>query len=155
MSGKRLQLERLHFIVCASTNVQFVLLGSPHATVFRTLTILDGILAVVDTGAVPSGGCILITGGTGALGVLVAQWLSTSSPAATLVLLSRSGHCDFAANPGLQALVAGRSRVLVLRGDVGSAAEIAAAVQRCHGICGGLRAVLHAGAPPSRLPAAF
>ena len=89
--------------------------------------------------------CILIIGGTGALGKLVAQWLSSSFPQTSIVLLGRSGHIDDIQNPITDTLIKSKSQVVIARGDVASTAEIAATVQLCQEMPGGLRAILHAG----------
>ena len=90
-------------------------------------------------------GCILVTGGTGALGTLIAQWLCGSFPETSIVLLGRSGRMDENGDPVKQTLMKGGSRVLIMRGDVASAAEVTAAMQLCQQISGGLHAAIHAG----------
>lgn len=90
-------------------------------------------------------GCILIIGGTGSLGKLVAQWLSSSFPLTSIVLLGRSGHMDDIENPITETLIKGKSQVVVARGDVASTAEIAATVRLCREMPGGLQAILHTG----------
>ena len=58
---------------------------------------------------------MLISGGTGALGLLVACWLRGSCPAVPLVLLGRTGRCSAATPDHLwAALVMGYGQVLVL-----------------------------------------
>ena len=81
--------------------------------------------------AYPVSGAVLITGGLGALGALVATWLANRSAALRLVLVGRTGRLPFGAEPGpLQELVSGRvggSMVTLCMGDVASAADATAA----------------------------
>ena len=63
------------------------------------------------------GGAILISGGTGALGLLVAVWLRAICPDAALVLLGRTGRSDPAAlqKPLWRTLMAGAGQVTLHR----------------------------------------
>jgi len=82
-------------------------------------------------GTHPAPGAVLITGGLGALGALLATWLAKRSATLRLLLVGRTGHLP----PGvgaqtLQELISGRAGggVVTLRmGDTASAADAAAA----------------------------
>ena len=76
-------------------------------------------------------GAVLITGGLGALGSLLATWLAKRSAATRLVLVGRTGHLPQGAGSGpLQELVssrAGGGMTTLRMGDAASAADAAAA----------------------------
>ena len=76
-------------------------------------------------------GAVLITGGLGALGSVLATWLAQRSATLRLVLVGRTGHLPrgVGSDP-LQELISGRAGggVVTLRmGDIASAADAAAA----------------------------
>ena len=79
--------------------------------------------------ACPASGIVLITGGLGALGSLLAAWLARRSATLRLVLVGRTGHLPQGAGP-LQELIgggAGGGMVTLRMGDIASAADAAAA----------------------------
>lgn len=76
---------------------------------------------------------ILITGGTGALGLLVASWLVGQQGVGQLLLLSRTGKPGAApantpAGRQLQALLTSNAAVSIVAADTAAAADSAAAV---------------------------
>ena len=85
---------------------------------------------VIDLHSQPTqtaGGTILITGGLGALGSLVATWLARQSSATRLVLVGRSGRFDAAtASPQLRQLLNGSlgCEVTVSACDASRAADV-------------------------------
>jgi NAD(P)-dependent dehydrogenase (short-subunit alcohol dehydrogenase family) len=88
-------------------------------------------------------GQVVVTGGLGTLGLLVARWLAAQG-AAHVVLLGRSGRAGAPAAELLQLLGGGcPAEVQVVQADMGSAADVAAVL----GGGGGLPvlAVMHAG----------
>jgi hypothetical protein len=95
-------------------------------------------------------GSILVTGGTGALGLLVASWLVGQQGVGQLLLLSRTGKpapgaADSAASRQLQALLSGTAAVSILAADTAAAADSAAAVAVIREQLGGLlMGVVHA-----------
>ena len=75
------------------------------------------------------GGTILITGGLGALGSLVAAWFAQQSSATRLTLVGRSGRFDSdAASPQLRQLLDGSlgCEVTIAACDVSRAADVMA-----------------------------
>ncbi len=79
----------------------------------------------------PAPGAVLITGGLGALGSLLATWLAKRSATLRLVLVGRTGHLPKGAGSGpLQELISGRAgggMVTLRMGDIASAPDAAAA----------------------------
>lgn len=70
-------------------------------------------------------GTVLVSGGLGDIGLLAAQWVAATAPAARLVLLSRSGHSDRVAALASQLrFAAGVPAVTVARCDVASRDEM-------------------------------
>jgi len=95
-------------------------------------------------------GSVLVTGGTGALGLLVASWLAGQQGVGQLLLLSRTGKparpaAGSPADRQLQALLTGSSSVVIMAADTAAAADSAAveaAVRELYG--GALVGVVHA-----------
>lgn len=90
-------------------------------------------------------GSVVITGGTGALGLLVAGWLVAQQACTRVVLLGRSGRVT--AGQGqqrLQELLHGNGLVSIVAADVAAAADSAAAVQAARVIGGAVLGVIHA-----------
>lgn len=74
-------------------------------------------------------GTVLVSGGLGDIGLLAAQWVAASAPAARLVLLSRSGRSSRVADLAARLHAApGAPRVTAARCDVGSRDEVEALV---------------------------
>lgn len=103
--------------------------------------------------AAPTAGCggtVLITGGTGALGLLVASWLVSQQGIGNLLLLSRAGKAaaapaDSPAGRQLQALLAGSASVSIVAADTAAASDSAAALDVVRQQLGGaLAGVVHA-----------
>lgn len=96
------------------------------------------------------GGTVLITGGTGALGLLIASWLVGQQGVGHLVLLSRAGKAasasaDSPAGRQLQSLLAGNASVSIVAADTAAASDSAAAVDVVRqGLGGPLTGVVHA-----------
>lgn len=96
------------------------------------------------------GGAVLITGGTGALGLLVASWLVGQQGVGQLLLLSRAGKApaapaDSPTGRQLQALLAGNASVSIVAADTAAAADSAAALSVVRQQLGGVLAgVVHA-----------
>ncbi|MGE0708948.1 MAG: beta-ketoacyl synthase N-terminal-like domain-containing protein [Planctomycetota bacterium] len=76
------------------------------------------------------GGAALISGGLGALGQQTGAWLARARGVSRLVLLGR-GAADEALGPELQELRRGGLELELVRGDVTSPADVAAALERC------------------------
>lgn len=87
-------------------------------------------------------GAYLITGGLGALGMQVAEWL-VSQGARHLVLLGRRGPTDLALKK-IAALEADGARVAVVQGDVADADSLAGALRGIPSDFPPLRGVMHA-----------
>ena len=74
-------------------------------------------------------GTVLVSGGLGDIGLLAAQWVAATAPAARLVLLSRSGRSSRAADLAARLHAApGAPCVTAARCDVGSRDEVEALV---------------------------
>lgn len=73
--------------------------------------------------AIRPDGAYLVTGGTGALGLLVAEWL-VDRGARHLVLVSRSGEAAPGVRSRLAALESRGARITVARGDVSHAPDV-------------------------------
>jgi NAD(P)-dependent dehydrogenase (short-subunit alcohol dehydrogenase family) len=93
---------------------------------------------------------VLITGGTGALGLLVASWLVNQQGVGQLLLLGRAGKPAEAA-PGspaalqLLSLLSGNASVTIMAADASAAADSAAAAAVVREQLGGaLLGVVHA-----------
>ncbi len=102
----------------------------------------DGGLATANRSLPHLTGCVLVTGGLGELGLLAGLWLAETSPAAHVVLLSRSGRAatlPVAAARSLRPLTA-------VRCDVSCSEDLAATVAELHlrGV-GPVQAAFHAG----------
>lgn len=70
-------------------------------------------------------GTVLVSGGLGDIGLLAAQWVAATAPAARLVLLSRSGRSDrVAALASQPRTVTSAPAVIVARCDVASRDEV-------------------------------
>jgi NADPH:quinone reductase-like Zn-dependent oxidoreductase/thioesterase domain-containing protein/NAD(P)-dependent dehydrogenase (short-subunit alcohol dehydrogenase family)/acyl carrier protein len=91
---------------------------------------------------VRSDGTYLITGGLGALGLRVADWLAEQG-AGTIALLSRRGPTGDI-EPQLTAIRARGTQVITLQGDVADADSLAAALKRLPPDAPPLRGVIHA-----------
>lgn len=84
--------------------------------------------------------CVLITGGTGGIGLALASQLGgTEGP--PIVLVSRSGRPD---DPRVEHLLEAGVEVMVQRADVTSEAEMAAAMEAARERYGGIQGVIHA-----------
>lgn len=97
-----------------------------------------------------AGGSILITGGTGALGLLVASWLVGQQGVGQVVLLTRSGKpaqttADSPAQRQLQTLLCSSAAVHIMAADTAASADrsaVAAMVREQFG--GSLAGIVHA-----------
>ena len=101
-----------------------------------------------------SDGAYLITGGTGGIGLRVAEWFAHQG-ARELVLLSRSGIGADTADPRLAALDALRAvgcNVHVVTADVGDEAELRAVLARFGTEFRPLRGIVHAAVQMSSAP---
>ena len=87
-------------------------------------------------------GTYLVTGGLGALGLQVAEWLAGEG-AGTIALLSRRGASEEVADQ-LAAIQAKGARVIVLQGDVTDAASLQSALKQLPAAGPPLRGVVHA-----------
>lgn len=97
----------------------------------------------VDSSAqIRSNGTYLITGGTGALGLRVADWLATQG-AGTIALLSRRAP-SAEVETTLNAIRERGSKVIVVRGDVADADSLATALAQLPLEVPPLRGVIHA-----------
>ena len=93
--------------------------------------------------ALPSRGCpaIVITGGTGGLALLIAQWLVQRGGPAHIHLLSRSGRAN---DPVGAALAGTAAAVSTAMADAGSPSDVAEALAAAGRRGPSLQAVLHA-----------
>ena len=110
------------------------------------LTIGDHALAV-ESKALPysfrSDASYLITGGSSGLGLGAAQWL-VDNGARHIALMSRSGPASEGARDAVGAMEKAGARVTLVRGDVASAADVEAALERIRIEGPPLRGVIHA-----------
>ncbi|HEX5471404.1 MAG TPA: SDR family NAD(P)-dependent oxidoreductase, partial [Lacipirellulaceae bacterium] len=87
-------------------------------------------------------GTYLITGGTGALGLRVANWLAEQGAGAIALLSRRGSSADV--DSALQAIRDKESQVFVLRGDVADAESLTGALSQLPADAPPLRGVMHA-----------
>lgn len=88
-------------------------------------------------------GSYLITGGLGGFGLLVAEWLVRNG-ARHIALMSRSGATTDEARAAVKSLKKKRTKVLVIRGDVSSEADVSRAMSEVKTKMPPLRGVVHA-----------
>jgi acyl transferase domain-containing protein/thioesterase domain-containing protein/acyl carrier protein len=100
------------------------------------------VVQAVSTGPVRADAAYLVTGGLGALGLLVAKWLATQG-AKHLVLLSRRAPSDHAA-AALEALRGMGVRLAAVQGDVADRRSLADALTQLPADFPPLRGVIHA-----------
>ncbi|MBD2257782.1 type I polyketide synthase [Pseudanabaena sp. FACHB-2040] len=112
--------------------------GQRHVARLETVTLPEASAPL----SVHGEGTYLITGGTGALGLIVARWL-VAQGARSLVLVSRSG-VSAQHQPELEALRQTGTAVWVEQADVAKAAPLEALLQRVRQQLPPLRGVLHA-----------
>src|SRR6476659_10080920 len=93
-------------------------------------------------GIVRADGTYFITGGTGALGLRVAEWLAEQG-AGTIALLSRRAPTS-EVEKSLNAIRERGSKVIVVRGDVADADSLAGALAQLPAEAPPLRGVIHA-----------
>ena len=104
--------------------------------------------------ALRNDGAYLITGGTGGIGLRVAQWLADNG-AGEVVLMSRSGSPHDPADSrhaALEALRASSCAVHVVQADAGDADALASVIARFGTEWGTLRGVVHAAVAMSAAP---
>jgi len=110
------------------------------------LTIGDHALAV-ESKALPYSfrpdSSYLITGGSSGFGLGAARWL-VENGAKHIALMSRSGPASEGARDAINSIEKAGARVTILRGDVASAVDVDAALERIRIECPPLRGVIHA-----------
>ncbi len=91
----------------------------------------------------PEEGAIVITGGTGGLGLRLADWLSVRG-AGQLVLMSRSGIRSEEEQGIVDAIIARGTRVMIEKGDVVRREDVARVIEQAVGCAGKVSGVVHA-----------
>ncbi len=89
------------------------------------------------------GGSYLITGGLGALGVEVAEWLIRHRKAHTLVLASRQGAKAANAEAVTQRLEALGAKVVIAKADIAEEGDVRRLMQRLRKVTPALRGIYH------------
>lgn len=84
----------------------------------------------------------LVTGGVGALGLALGEWLAQAG-AGTVVLMSRGVRLSADAEEGLARIRAGGANVVLMRGDVGDAEDVDRVVREIDEALPPLRGVFH------------
>jgi len=90
-----------------------------------------------------AGGTYLVTGGFGALGSKVAEWLADRRKAEILVLASRQGGKAEGADALIRRIEARGTKVVVVKADIGRRADVRRLLRRIRDLAPPLRGIYH------------